>query len=87
MEPILKCVSLAFFQVLRDRQLQGRSDRRVQAQSGDAPRGRHHLQVQEGQPHHVRLGDQGPAPGRGRLLSRQRPQRQLNQQVSSKSIY
>ncbi len=52
---------LLHVQVLRDRQLQGWRDRRLQAEGGDATRGRGHLQVQEGQPDHVRVGDQGPA--------------------------
>ena len=45
-------------QVLRDWQLQGRCDRGQQAQGGNAPRGGHDQQVQEGEPNDVRLGDQ-----------------------------
>ncbi len=67
------------FQVLRDRELQGGRDRRFEAEGGDAARGGRHLQVQEGQPHDVRVGDQRPPPGRERLLAGQRAQRQLNQ--------
>ena len=48
------------FQVLRDRELQGWRHRGQQAQGGHTPRRRRHQQVQEGEPHHVRLGDQGP---------------------------
>ncbi len=48
-------------QVLRDWKLQGGRHRGEQAQGGHAPCGGRHQQVQEGEPHHVRLGDQGPA--------------------------
>ena len=66
-------------QVLRDGQLQGGRDRRLEAEGGDAVRRGRHLAVQEGQPDHVRLGDPRQAPLRGRLLAGQRPQRQLHQ--------
>ncbi len=46
-----------FAQVLRDRKLQGGCDRREQAQGSDTPRCGRHRQLQEGEPHHVRLGD------------------------------
>lgn len=69
-------------QVLRDRQLQGWGDRRQQAQGGDgAGRGRHR-QLQEGEPDHVRMGDQGPAAGGGHLQPGQRTFRLLHQQVT-----
>ncbi len=48
-------------QVLRDRELQGWCDWREQAQGGHTSSGGRHQQVQEGEPHHVRLGDQGSA--------------------------
>ncbi len=69
-------------QVLRDGQLQGRRDRRLQAEGGHADRRGRHLEVQEGQPDDVRLGDPRQAAVRGRLLAGQRAQRQLHQQVS-----
>lgn len=46
-------------QILRNGQLQGRRDRRFQAQGGHATSGRRHRRLQEGEPHHVRLGDPG----------------------------
>ncbi len=65
--PLYKLNNFRIVQVLRDRELQGGRDRGEQAQGGHTPcRGRHQ-QVQEGEPHHVRLGDQGSAALRGRL--------------------
>ena len=72
----------SLWQVLRDGQLQGGRDRRLEAEGGDAVRRGRHLAVQEGQPDHVRVGDPGQAALRGGLLSGQRPQRQLHQQAS-----
>ena len=70
---------VANFQILRDWQLQGGRDRRLQAQGGHARGGGRHLQVQEGQPDHVCLGDKGQTAGGGGLQPRQRAQCQLNQ--------
>ncbi len=70
-----------FFQILRDWQLQSWCDWRQQAEGGDPSRGGRHLEVQERQPNHVRVGDQGQAPGWGHLQPGQRAQCQLHQQV------
>ena len=69
------------FKVLRDGQLQGGGDRGVEAEGGHADGGGHHLQVQEGEPDHVRLGDPGQAAHRGSLHPGERPQRLQHQQV------
>jgi hypothetical protein len=59
--PIFQSNNFLIVQVLRDRELQGGRNRGEQAQGGHTScRGRHQ-QVQEGEPHHVRLGDQGSA--------------------------
>ena len=61
--PTLKMIFFNFvtnrslWQVLRDGQLQGGGDRGEQAEGGHPPCGGDDQQVQEGEPHNVRLGD------------------------------
>ena len=47
------------FQILRNRQFQGWRDRGQQTEGGHATRCGRYQQIQEGEPYHVRLGDQG----------------------------
>jgi len=69
---------LITLQILRDRKLQSRSYRRQQTQGCDPSRGGRHFEVQEGQPDHVRVGNQGQVARRGHLQPGQRSQCQLH---------
>ena len=65
-------------QILRDGELQGRRDRRLEAEGGHADGGWRDLEVQEGQPDDVRVGDPRPAAVGGRLQPGERTQCQLD---------
>ena len=66
--------------ILRNRNIQSWCYWRQQTQGGDTPCGGRHCQVQAGEPHHVRLGNQGEARHRWSLSSRRSSQRVQHQQ-------
>lgn len=70
-----------FLQVLWNGQYPPRGYRGIQTKGCYSQSGRQDRRLQTPKPHHVCLGDPGQAPGREGVRQRQRPQRQLHQQV------
>ena len=83
----LKTHALCFdWQVLWNGQYPPRGNRGIQTKGCYSQSGRQDRRLQTPKPHHVCLGDQGPAARRESVRQRQRSQCQLHQQVTAVSL-
>lgn len=76
-----KCFVFFYLQVLWNGQYPPRGHRGIETKGCYSQSGWQDRRLQTPKPHHVCLGDPGQAPGREGVRQRQRPQRQLHQQV------